>query len=76
MNYEPTYCEEVAALVEIALQCSTSDAQGVIGAYALTQYGHRQNGIMDAITWTMDDLEDEGVRPEEAARIVLSATKS
>jgi len=72
MNYQPNYFEQVVSAVANLAECGAGDAQGIVGAYALTQYGNRHNGLLDAITWTMDDAEDEGIAPEQLARTILN----
>lgn len=67
-----TYFERVRNAVKNALECTTSDAQSIIEAYAMTQYGHRQNGIADAVEWTMDDAEDEGIDPGQFAQGIIA----
>jgi hypothetical protein len=69
---QTSYFEQVVAHVAELAECGGGDAQGIIGAYALTQYGHRQNGILDATEWVMDDAEDAGTTPENLARTILN----
>lgn len=50
---------------------SDRDVQSAIEAWAMAQYGHRCNGIEDAIEWSMDDAEDEGRSPLFTAKAIM-----
>lgn len=67
---QATYYEQVRDHVERLGECSTSDAQGIIGAWEM------RNGNMDPMgDVNMDKAEDAGTTPEEATRITAELVR-
>lgn len=59
------YCEQVRDAIERVAECTTSDAQGIIGAWEM-----RNGGTMMGDE-NMDKAEAEGKDPEQLAREIL-----
>ena len=63
------YYEKVRDHIERLAECTTSDAQGIIEAWAMKE--HPGRGIM-ADTWAVEVREAAGTDPEQLARTILN----
>jgi hypothetical protein len=65
------YYEQVRDAVERIAQCTTSDAQGIIGAWGQTKHSPG-----DAGQAAIDEAEEAGTTPEDLARAILKMPKT